>query len=223
MKHMPLIIHRFPVALLFAVAFLLLGGSRVNAQQFTLNFDGLQNLEYVGQFYNGGNGASGSGPGPNYGVTFSPDNGGRVSTTIVSGQTVLFANNLDFNAEMEPLTMNVAGGFTGQFSFQYATPNSSPTGSVTIYDGPNGTGNVLATTTLPGMSGTPLYNASSNPPVVLSFLGTARSVSWMLRGGAADIDTITYFTTPAPGLLSPSTSAGQLKRQARHTLKAVRV
>jgi hypothetical protein len=106
--------------------------------------------------------------------------------------------------------MNVAGGFSGEFSFQYATPNSSITGSVTIYDGPNGTGNVLATQSLPGLSGTPLYNASSNPPVVLSFSGTGQSVRFLLRGGAADVDNISYSATQAPGLTSLSTSAGQL-------------
>lgn len=119
-------------------------------------------------------------------------------------------NNIDFNAEMEPVVMNVAGGFTGQFSFQYATPVLSPTGSVTIYDGPDGTGNVLASAALPGSAGTPLYNASSTTPVVLNFAGTARSVRFVLRGGAAAMDNITYFTMPAPGLLSLSTSAGPL-------------
>lgn len=208
MKRMAPVIHRFSIALLAAFAFLLLNGSSANAQQVTLNFDGLQNLEFIGQYYNGGNGGSGSGPGPNYGVTFSPDNGARISTTIVSGQTVLFINNIDFTAELEPITMNVSGGFSEQFSFQYATPNSSQTGSVTIYDGPDGTGNVLASQSLPGMSGTPLYNASSNSPVVLSFLGTARSVKFLLRGGAADIDSVTFSTTPAAGLTSLSTSAG---------------
>ena len=209
MKQTPTFPHRLLSCSFFLLAFLLFAG-KASAQQFTLNFDGLQNFEQVGQFYNGGLGGNGSGPGPDYGVTFSPDNGGRVSTAIVAGQTVLFANNLDFTSEMEPLVMNVEGGFTGQFSFHYATPNGSQTGSVTIYDGPNGTGNVLATAALPGLSGTPLYNASSNSPVVLSFNGTAQSVRWMLRGGAADLDSITFFTTPAPGLVSLSSSAGQL-------------
>ena len=210
MKHLAQTVNRVLIALLFTLAFMFFSSSRASAQQVTLNFDGLQNLEFMGQFYNGGNGGSGSGPGPNYGVTFAPNDGARVSTTIVAGQTVLFINNIDTTVELEPLTMNVAGGFSGQFSFQYATPNSSQTGSVTIYDGPNGTGNVLATQSLPGMSGTPLYNASSNPPVVLPFLGTARSVRFMLRGGAADVDNITYSATQAPGLISLSTSAGQM-------------
>jgi hypothetical protein len=210
MKRMQFLVSRVLTALLFTFALMFFGGSRASAQQVTLNFDGLQNLEFMGQYYNGGNGGSGSGPGPNYGVTFSPDNGARISNTIVAGQTVLFINNIDFNVELEPLTMNVEGGFSGQFSFQYATPNSSQTGSVTIYDGPNGTGNVLATQSLPGMSGTPLYNASSNPPVVLSFFGTGRSVRFMLRGGAADVDNITFSAIQAPGLTSLSMGAGQL-------------
>jgi hypothetical protein len=210
MKATPILTSMSLVLASLALLFALINVSPAKAQQFTLDFAGLQNLEYVDQYYNGGSGGSGSGPGPSYGVTFAPANGARVSTTIVTGQSVLFVNNIDFNSEMEPLIMNVAGGFTGQLSFQYATPNSSQTGSATIYDGPNGTGNVLATQALPGMSGTPLYNASSNPAVVVPFAGTARSVVFILRGGAADIDNITYFTTPAPGLISLSTSAGQL-------------
>lgn len=210
MRHLPRPVSSVLLALLFSFAFMCFGSSRASAQQVTINFDGFQNLEFVGQYYNGGNGASGSGPGPDYGVTFAPDNGARISNTIVAGQTVLFMNNIDFNSELEPLTMNVAGGFSGQFSFQYATPSSSETGSVTIYDGPNGTGNVLVTAQLPGMSGTPLYNASSNPPVVLSFQGTGRSVRFMLRGGAADLDNISYSAIQAPGLLSLSMGAGEL-------------
>jgi hypothetical protein len=150
MKRSPLITHRLPVASLFAAAFLLLcGGGSANAQQVTLNFDGLQNQELVGSYYNGGLSSHASGPGPAYGVTFVSPASARVSTTTGGGQTVLFVGNL-YDAEMDPFFMNVAGGFTGPFSFQYATPDSSLVGSVTIYDGFDGSGNVLATQALPG-------------------------------------------------------------------------
>jgi len=41
------------------------------AQADTITFDGLQNVEPILNFYNGGLGGAGSGPGPNFGVTFS--------------------------------------------------------------------------------------------------------------------------------------------------------
>jgi len=36
-----------------------------------MNFDSLQDRELVNNFYNGGTGSLGSGPGPNFGVTFT--------------------------------------------------------------------------------------------------------------------------------------------------------
>jgi hypothetical protein len=36
-----------------------------------LTFEGLKNFEQVENYYNGGNGSLGSGPGPDYGITFS--------------------------------------------------------------------------------------------------------------------------------------------------------
>jgi len=38
---------------------------------FVLNFEGLLDTEQVAEFYNGGTGGRGSGPGTNYGVSFS--------------------------------------------------------------------------------------------------------------------------------------------------------
>ena len=45
--------------------------SAAQAAPFVLTFEGLGDLEPVGDFYNGGLGGNGSGPGPNFGVTFS--------------------------------------------------------------------------------------------------------------------------------------------------------
>jgi hypothetical protein len=39
----------------------------------TMTFEGLQNQEAINDFYNGGTGSLGSGPGPNYGVHFTSD------------------------------------------------------------------------------------------------------------------------------------------------------
>ena len=43
------------------------------AGSIVLPFEGLQDQEQVLCFNNGGTGALGSGPGPNYGTTFGPD------------------------------------------------------------------------------------------------------------------------------------------------------
>ena len=90
------------------------------AQQVTIDFQGLQNHEKVRDYYAGGHGSLGTGPGPNYGVTFSPDLNSEISTTIASGQTVLFTGNPNGSAPA-PITMNVAGGFSGHFNTPAAT------------------------------------------------------------------------------------------------------
>src|SRR5688500_15620137 len=41
-----------------------------HAQQVTITFEGLQNFEDVRNYYAGGHGSLGSGPGPDYGITF---------------------------------------------------------------------------------------------------------------------------------------------------------
>src|SRR4051812_40304143 len=105
---------------LVALAALLFTVGLARAQQVTIDFQGLQNSEKVRDYYAGGHGSLGSGPGPNYGVTFGPDANSVISTTVAAGQTVLFTNNPNASAPA-PTTMNVAGGFSGQLSFQYAT------------------------------------------------------------------------------------------------------
>ena len=57
----------------------LLGG-RASAD-FTMTFEGLQNFEGVANYYNSGLGSLGSGPGPNYGVTFDTN-----SAAYIPGQ-----------------------------------------------------------------------------------------------------------------------------------------
>lgn len=183
-------------ALLVASPLLLLGGGEAVAQQkVVLDFSGLKQGEAVGQYYAGGKGSLGTGPGPNHHVTFTPANGANVSTTLVNGQSLLFMANLN-KEDLESMTMSVATGFKGELSFLYAA-TLDPGGSVTIYDGPDGTGKVLATRTLVRAPGNPLYNASSNPPVVIAFEGTARSVVFTLVGGAAGLYNITFMPARA--------------------------
>jgi hypothetical protein len=82
--------------------------------------------------------------------------------------------------------MNVAAGFTTGFSFFYTTPFEE--GTVSVFDGLNGTGNVLATLNLPATESAcdqDIYFADYCPfvPSGIGFEGVARSVSW--AGGSA--------------------------------------
>jgi hypothetical protein len=138
-----------------------------------LTFEGLGQQESVLNYYNGGLGGNGSGPGTNYGISFSPNalalQSGNFSDNP-SVPTILFF--LSGNAA----TMNVAAGFDTGFSFFYA---ASQGGSVNVYDGLNATGNILASLLLPDTA-TP-YSVWN--PIGVSFAGIAKSVDF---GGAAD-------------------------------------
>jgi len=86
----------------------------------TLDFEGLQNAELIGNYYNGGPGGLGSGPGPNYGITFSGSQSASIDSDVPGGTG-------DFGGEPTPSTaalitmggviMNVPAGFTTGFSF----------------------------------------------------------------------------------------------------------
>lgn len=97
--------------------------------------------------------------------------------------------------EGRSIVMNVAGGFRDRLSFRYAAPfeldkKRDPDGDglheVTIYDGPNGTGNVLATIDLARTADSTLpvgAYALTRDPIALGFAGIARSVTF---GSQAD-------------------------------------
>jgi len=153
----------------------------------TLTFEGLANFEPVNQFYNGGTGGNGSGPGTNYGISFSPSSLALIDSDAggsgnIGGEpspdTVLFFTS-------STAIMSVPAGFTTGFSFYYSAINNPA--SVTVYDGPNATGNVLATIALPTTpsNGAPDPTGSFSPfvPIGVAFSGTARSVDF---GGSAN-------------------------------------
>jgi hypothetical protein len=133
----------------------------VGATAGTLTFEGLQDFESIGNFYNGGLGGSGSGPGTNYGITFSPDATAFIQTLIpdgsggyIPGGTGLFGGApspdtaLMFcdgacSSGQTAETMDVAGGFSGGFSLYYSAPFSG--GQLDIYSGLDGQGSDLGT------------------------------------------------------------------------------
>jgi hypothetical protein len=109
--------------------------------------------------------------------------------------------------------MTIAGGFTTGFSFFYSS-NAYP-GSVTVYDGPNGTGNVLATLALPinNYSGEPCQAAQNDSPpdfycnwvpVGVTFSGIAQSVDFSGGANYIGFDNVTL-GSGTPGTPEPAT------------------
>jgi len=171
----------------------------------TLTFEGIPNLAPVGAFY-----------GPDY--IFSPttlalvdaDAGGSGNiANEPSPSTVMFF--LDSNDAL----LDVTNGFTTGFSFLYS---SNVAASVNVFDGPGGTGNVLASLSLTAQAND--NNCTGDPngyycnwtPVGVNFAGTARSIDF---GGTANytvFDNITFGSaTPGGGAVpEPATWAMML-------------
>jgi len=191
--------------LLIAVFIVGLSVSMAHAGVVTLDFQGLGNLEPVENYYNGGFGGNGSGPGPNYGIVFGSDslaiinaaNGGTGNTGNEpgGGTTCLFF--LSGPGDV----MDVAAGFTTGFSFYYSAPYY--TGSVTVWSGLDGTGTLLASLSLSTTpAGSPTYSVWE--PIGVSFAGTAESA---IFSGTANYIAFDYVTLGAssPSVPEPAT------------------
>jgi hypothetical protein len=170
-----------------AITALAVAAPAAQATVVVLNFAGLNGgaEEEPLNYYAGGFGSDGSGPGPNFGVTF-PSNviscngapGGTCNSAEIPGGP---GANLIFFLTGAADTMNVAGGFTTGFSFDYSAVNEP--GSVTVWSGLNGTGTLLATLALPltpndGNSGCDGTNFCPYVPIGVTFSGTAESVNF---------------------------------------------
>jgi hypothetical protein len=193
----------------------------------TLTFEGLKDGEEVLNYYNGGFGSDGSGPGPNYGVTFG--SAALASIADAAGGSGNFADNPSgvttvFFLSGGGLVMNVAGGFTGGFSFYFASGGS--TGSVTVYDGPNGTGNALATVQLPATGENcdgSNYTFSCWQTSGITFTGTAQSVNFAGVADQIGFDNITLGSnTPNDGVIitTPSLASGAVGVAYSQTVSA---
>jgi hypothetical protein len=159
-----------------------------------LTFEGLQDFEPIANFYNGGFGGNGSGPGPSYGITFSnavgwidSDNGG---TGNFGGEPSPSTALWFIPAQMPPFSeiMNVPAGFNTGFSFFYSSPFLVDSSNYVfrIFDGLDGTGTVLSSFTLPQTpnTGAPDPTGAFSPflPFGVTFAGTARSVEFAAFG-----------------------------------------
>jgi len=192
----------------------------------TIDFEGTTSFSSVNNFYNGGTDGEGA-SGTNYGISFSGSalglvndgmgaaSDGRYFSNQPSGVTVMFAPDT-------PTVMNVASGFAGAVAFYYSSKTNLPSATtVTVYDGANGTGNVVATSVF--ASNSDAAEAFDNWSLAsLTFSGIGRSVSFSDNGGYTAYDNVTVNAVPLPAalLLFPFGVAGlgfvaRRKRAAR--------
>ena len=178
-----------------------------SASVITLTFDALNgglNEEPLA-YYAGGFGSDGTGPGPNYGITFSPNTitGCTQPYPCANTNSALppSAPNVIFFLSGGADTMDVAGGFTTGFSFFYSSVNVP--GVVNVWSGLDGTGTLLATLNLPVTPANGAPGCLGEPfcpyeEFGVSFTGTAMSVDFGGTANQIGFDNITLGSNVAP-------------------------
>jgi hypothetical protein len=201
--------HLFRIISCAAIALALFSIAAAKADTVSLNFAGLQDTELVNNYYNGGSGSAGSGPGPNYGIVF---NNAEVCVTV-TGTCNNVANQPGPPTVMQFIsgtaaTMNVAAGFQNGFSFYYSA--CCVAGSINVWSGLGGTGTLLATLALPTTPQDPNFPNqaySTWDPIGVSFAGTAESVDFAGSALFIAFDDVTLGAaspvnpTPLPGTI----------------------
>jgi hypothetical protein len=198
----------------------LMAASAANAT-IDLTFEGINatypsGFAFINGFYDGGTSSDGT-TGPNYGITFSPN----AQAICLNSASVVCSNTSrgglgDPNSQKGGLFflsgsqtfMDVAGGFTTGFSFNYSAVGVG--GSVSVYSGPDGTGTLLTTLNIPTTASGPCpgYGAAFCPffPIGVAFSGTAGSVSFAGAANEIVFDDVT-FGSVTPGVPEPATWA----------------
>lgn len=163
---------------------------------------------FVQDYYNGGTSSDGT-SGTDYGISFGRNalviclntQNVQCSNTSRGGQAPGSEKGALFFLDGDETFMNVAAGFTTGFSFNYVSLNFS--GSVSVFDGLNGTGNLLATLNLtPNAGACPGFGAGFCPfgPKGVLFDGVAKSVSFAGVANQIVFDDITFGSDrPGPG------------------------
>jgi hypothetical protein len=167
------------------------------ANAVVLDFAGLDaiNLEHPVDYYAGGFGSLGSGPGPDYGVTFSPGLYICAAAPASGCSTALVPSGNPLIPGGGSSIMNVANGFTTGLSFYYSSEHGA--GAI-IYTGLDATGTILATLDLPGnneggggFGGADCFFTAYCPytAIGIAFAGTAYSVDFVpITGDVAFAD-----------------------------------
>ncbi len=176
---------------------LALAQASASAAVVVLDFEGVGDLNAVGNFYNGG-------AGTNYGIQFSNDTLAVVDAD--AGGSGNFANEpsastIMFFLNANNAILNMAAGFDTGFSFFYS---SSTAASVTVWDGLNGTGNLLGTLNLSAQgfnncTGDPNGQFCNWTAVGVNFAGTARSINFGGTANQTGFDDITFGSATAGG------------------------
>jgi len=134
--------------LLFAILLLSLAAPLAAQTKGTVSFGGLKNLEFVDNYYNGGTGSMGSGPGKDFQLEFTTN--AQAIISAAKGGSGNFINNpggspVMFFGTGTSVVINAKAGISTAMWFTYSALQA---GTVTIYDGPNGTGNILSSIAL---------------------------------------------------------------------------
>lgn len=170
------------------------------ADPIVLTFEGIPNQTPVGNFYS------------SLGIEFSPATlaiidadagGGGNFANEPSPNTIMFF--LDANNAI----LNYSAGFTTGFSFFYT---SSTAATVTVWDGLNGTGNLLGSINLVGQfntgcTGDPTGAFCNWSAIGVAFAGTARSINFGGTANQTGYDNITFGSATPGGVPEPSALA----------------
>lgn len=182
--------------------------ANASADIIVLDFEGLGNIDFIGEFYNGGTSGSGNGPGPDFDISFSAS-----ALSVIDADA---GGSGNFGGEPSPstilfflsggaATMNVPAGFDTGFSFFYSA--ISQPGQVRVYDGLDGTGNLLTTLDLPltPFNGAPDPTGQFSPflPFGVAFQGVARSVDFSGVANQIGFDDITLGSETPGGTGNP--------------------
>jgi hypothetical protein len=169
-----------------------------------LTFEGVGNSVAVGNFYNGGTGG-------NLGIAFGPTALGLVDSDV--GGSGNFANEPSPSTVLyftsgNGAVMNIAAGFITGFSFYYSSVSLS--GTVTVWDGLDASGTLLASLPLPalgsGCGGDPTGDWNCWAPVGVGFAGSAKSVNFSGTVNQIAFDNVTIGSiSPEGGVPDPAT------------------
>lgn len=163
----------------------------------SMGFTGLANQEPVLEYYSGGYGGSGSGPGPDFGAKYTRDSLALIAND--AGGTGNFTNNptgdtIVFFLDGDSAILTVEEGFTTGFSFYYSA--AFEPGVVIVYSGLAGQGDELARLELPvtPRTGDTPYPWDNWEPFGVEFDGTAKSIAFGGVRNRIGFDNITLFS-----------------------------
>lgn len=178
--------------LLFAFLMLLFAVQLSAQTKGNVTYGGLKNLEFINTYYNGGTGSMGSGP-PARNLQLEFTNNAQAIRSAAKGGSGNFINNPGASNVMffqtgTSVVINAIAGISVGFWFNYSALQP---GTVTVYDGANGTGNILASVALvPNNVGCTTYKMCVWSPVGIPLPTNANSIRFSGVANNVGIGTI---------------------------------